>query len=224
MAIVPNNTDNIDVGRPAKVGGYAFWAPVGTPLPATAAADLDEKFVNLGYVSKDGLSWAPERNTTDHQDWGGDTVETTQESYGETWTITFIESLRGDLLKILFGPENVTIEEPTAVKEHRDQGQLGRAARWSLRLPDEVPEEHPPPDPAQRPRHRNRRGEVHPERSHQLPGDDQDQARHRRTALLPEDRDPEAVGLTPDLWGRARLPARPHSTPSGRRQKEGNPS
>ena len=117
MAIVPNNTDNIDVGRPAKVGGYAFWAPVGTPLPANATADLDEKFVNLGYVSKDGLSWAPERNTTDHQDWGGDTVETTQESYGETWTITFIESLRGDLLKILFGPENVTIEEPTAAKE-----------------------------------------------------------------------------------------------------------
>lgn len=116
MAITPNTSANVDTGRP-KAGGYAFWAPVETPIPADTATPIADPFINLGYISKDGISWTPERETTDHEDWLGDVVETTQDSYSETWTVTFLESLRGDLLKRLHGSENVNITPPTTDDE-----------------------------------------------------------------------------------------------------------
>lgn len=108
-----NATSNVDVGRP-KVGGYAFRAPVGTTLPTDAKEALDAAFLNMGYVSNAGLRATYERTSTDHREWGGDIVETTQDEYGETYVVEFIESLRGDLLKALFGDDNVTIVPPTA--------------------------------------------------------------------------------------------------------------
>ena len=116
MAIVPNTNANVDTGRP-KVGGYALSAPLGTELPTDHAAELDAAFLNMGYVSKDGVSLAEERNTTDQEDWGGVVVETTQESFSSTVTVTFIESLRGDLLKAIYGKDNVTITAPTQQEE-----------------------------------------------------------------------------------------------------------
>ncbi len=112
MAFVANTNTNVDTGRP-KVGGYAFSAPLGTELPADHKAELNEAFLNMGYVSKDGISLAEERNTTDQEDWGGTVIETTQESFSSTVTATFLESLRGDLLKAIYGKDNVTIVEPT---------------------------------------------------------------------------------------------------------------
>ena len=111
MASTPNNTSNVDVGRP-KVGGYAFRGPLGTPLPQDSTKELNAALLNMGYVSNAGLKINYERSTTDHKDWNGDTVETTQDEYGETNTVEFIESLRGDLLKALFGVENVEIVPP----------------------------------------------------------------------------------------------------------------
>ena len=116
MAFVANTNTNVDTGRP-KVGGYAFFAPLGTELPTDHAAELNAAFLNMGYVSKDGVSLAEERNTTDQEDWGGVVVETTQESFSSTVTVTFIESLRGDLLKAIYGKDNVTITPPTQTDE-----------------------------------------------------------------------------------------------------------
>ena len=116
MAFVANTNTNVDTGRP-KVGGYAFSALLGTELPTDHAAELNAAFLNMGYVSKDGVSLAEERNTTDQEDWGGVVVETTQESFSSTVTVTFIESLRGDLLKAIYGKDNVTITPPTQTDE-----------------------------------------------------------------------------------------------------------
>ena len=116
MATTPNNNANVDVGRP-KVGGYAFRAPIGTVLPTDATTALNAAFVNLGYVSNAGLRVTYDRTTTDHREWNGEIVETTQDEYGETYTVEFIESLRGDLLKALFGDANVEISAPTTLAE-----------------------------------------------------------------------------------------------------------
>ena len=45
---------NVTVGKP-KVGGAVFWAPLGSTLPTSASASLDAAFVDLGYVSEDGV-------------------------------------------------------------------------------------------------------------------------------------------------------------------------
>lgn len=114
--MITNNTRNVDTGRP-KVGGYALWGPAGSELPTDATTAPGEAFLNMGYVSNAGLKVNYERSTTDHRDWAGDVVETTQDEYGETYTVEFIESLRGDLLKRLFGEDNVVIVAPTTLAE-----------------------------------------------------------------------------------------------------------
>lgn len=112
----PNATANVDTGRP-KVGGYAFRGPIGTPTPENATGELNAGLLNMGYVGQSGLQATYGRTTTDHKDWNGDIVETTQDEYNESYTCEFIESLRGDLLKALFGSENVTITPPTEEAE-----------------------------------------------------------------------------------------------------------
>lgn len=113
MAIVPNTNKNVDIGTP-KVGGYSFIAPLAAALPTDATTALADEYVNLGYISQEGVKHAPDRSTTDHKEWGSLVVETTQDEYKETVTATYIESLRGDLLKAIYGPENVTIVEPSS--------------------------------------------------------------------------------------------------------------
>lgn len=116
MASTPNTNANVDVGR-FKVGGYAFAAPLTAPTPTDATAALDEAYENMGYISKDGVEVSEERETSDHEDVNGTVIETTQDKYGITITATFVESLRGALLKRIHGADNVTIEAPTATKE-----------------------------------------------------------------------------------------------------------
>uniref|UniRef100_A0AAU8B3B8 Tail protein n=1 Tax=Dulem virus 32 TaxID=3145750 RepID=A0AAU8B3B8_9CAUD len=116
MAFDPNTNSNVQTGR-FRVGGYAFAAPLAAPDPADGVAELDAAYLNMGYLSKDGLEEAEQRDTSDHEDVNGDVVETTQDKYGLTLTVTFLESLRGDLLKEIHGPENVTIVAPTQAKE-----------------------------------------------------------------------------------------------------------
>lgn len=130
MAFEPNNNAYVHTGR-FKVGGYAFAAPLDAPDPADGTADLDDKYKNMGYLSKDGLEQAEQRDTSDHEDINGDVVETTQDKYGITITVTFLESLRGDLLKEICGPDNVTIVAPTNLKE----GTI-KIKRNSIELPD----------------------------------------------------------------------------------------
>jgi len=50
-----NSAANVSAGKP-KVTGAIFSAPAGSTLPTTAAADLDNAFVSLGYVSEDGVT------------------------------------------------------------------------------------------------------------------------------------------------------------------------
>lgn len=104
------NADNVSVGKPQAAGGI-FAAPTGTEPPKDAATPLAEAFVNLGYVSEDGLTNAIETDTEDIKEWGGATVLTVQTSRTETFTFTFIESLNEDVLKQVYSADNVKTGE-----------------------------------------------------------------------------------------------------------------
>ena len=58
MATTP---ENILVGS----GGSIHIAPVGTALPTTIAASLNAAFVDLGYISEDGISLSSAADVTD---------------------------------------------------------------------------------------------------------------------------------------------------------------
>lgn len=107
MATTPNNAAHVSVGKP-KVGGAIFRAPLGTALPTDAKTALNEAFVNLGYISEDGVvnNNSPESDSI--KAWGGSTVLTTQTGKEDTFQFTLIEALSIAPLKLVYGDSNVS--------------------------------------------------------------------------------------------------------------------
>lgn len=103
-----NTVTNVSVGKPA-VGGAIYVAPTTATAPTNATSSLDTSvFKCLGYCSEDGLTNdnSPESDTI--KAWGGDTVLVLQTSKEDTFGFTLIEVLNMDVLKFIYGDDNVT--------------------------------------------------------------------------------------------------------------------
>ena len=102
-----NNANNVSVAKP-KVGGAIYRADLGTTLPTDATSDLSVDFASLGYVSEDGLTNANSYESTDIVSWDGVVVETSEGSKTDNFTFKLIEALNPNVLKSVYGDENVT--------------------------------------------------------------------------------------------------------------------
>mgnify|MGYP001667810793 CR=1 FL=1 len=100
------NVKNVSYGKP-RIGGAIFSAPLGTALPVDAITEIDKGFVGLGYASEDGLTNEDAIESEEIKAWGGDTVLVVQTSKTDRFTFTLIESINLDVLKEVYGPENV---------------------------------------------------------------------------------------------------------------------
>ena len=102
-----NTVSNVTAGKPA-VAGAIFAAPVGTTLPTDTSTSLDAAFKCLGYCSEDGLTNGLSVDSTDIKAWGGDTVLNILASKDDTFGFTLIEVLNEDVLKFVYGDDNVS--------------------------------------------------------------------------------------------------------------------
>lgn len=118
---VKQSSANVTFSKPgasADKSGYIWVAPLGTPIPDDATAELGTAFVGLGYLSEDGLTEpASFEPGDDIVAAGGDTVAQADPTFSKTWTGTCIEALNEDLLKVAYGSSNVTV---TAATEAND--------------------------------------------------------------------------------------------------------
>lgn len=116
MTAVQNNTANVSVGK-GVVGGYFFSAPITATLPTDYSTALSADFVNLGYITSDGLVVSESTETTDFNDINGDIIETARSSREETMQVTFAER-KAAAMKELYGQANVTDEGGLVTIKH----------------------------------------------------------------------------------------------------------
>lgn len=105
-------TEAIQSGSPVNGTGGVTRADRGTPLPTDAETPLTEAFKRLGYISEDGVTRKTDRDIEKIKAWGNYVVKTLIKDNSVTYSLTFLESSNGDLLKALFGADNVTITAP----------------------------------------------------------------------------------------------------------------
>lgn len=117
-----NNAAEVSTGKP-KISGAIYFAPDGTTLPTDATSELNSAFANLGYVSEDGVTNANTISSEDIKAWGGDIVQSAQSEKTDTFALTLIQSINVDVLKAIYGSDNVsgTIENGLTVKANRKE-------------------------------------------------------------------------------------------------------
>lgn len=104
----------VSVAKPA-MGGAVFRAPLGTKLPTTAKEALAPEFKGLGYVSEDGVVNANSPSGDKAKAWGGDTVVNYTTDKPDTFKFMLLEALNTEVLKAVYGDENVSGELATGI-------------------------------------------------------------------------------------------------------------
>ena len=117
----------VTAGKP-NVGGAIYRAPFGSTLPTSTSATLDAAFKELGYASEDGVVNTNSPEAENIKAWGGQTVLTVQNSKDDTFAVTLIEALNADVLKAVYGSDNVTGSLSTGITVNVNDAEAEAAA------------------------------------------------------------------------------------------------
>lgn len=95
------------VAKPISVTGGIKVAPLGTVTPTDPTSVLNAAFKELGYVNEDGLKLSHDASDDKIKVWGGVTIRTIRSDYSATITGTLLSTLDVDVLKTVFGDNQV---------------------------------------------------------------------------------------------------------------------
>ena len=91
---------------PAVTDPSKFPADATTP-PNTAAEAAGLK--TAGFITSDGVAESEDRSTEKILDWNLDVIDVVETDYGLQITVTCAEAANADVLKFIYGEENVTV-------------------------------------------------------------------------------------------------------------------
>jgi len=121
-----------------KATGALLRAPLGTALPASARTEIVATFVDQGFIGEDGFTQSEKRDTDKKKAFGGTTVKVVQNDYSVTVKFAFLESINADVLKSVYGEDNVqvgTSEDPNEIVVHKNKKQSPHAT-WVIDVYD----------------------------------------------------------------------------------------
>lgn len=117
------NTKDVLVGIPDNSGGLwvADLIEETSSLPTADSSLADAGFKPVGFIGEDGVTEANDRDTDKIKAWGGDTVRVIQNDHTITYSFTFLELGNADVLKLIYGDENVEVNgDQVVVKKNSD--------------------------------------------------------------------------------------------------------
>ena len=100
------NTAQVTAGKP-KTGGHVYRAPLGTQVPTDALSELSSAFIDMGYISEDGVTNSNSADTETVNAWGGTPVLVIQSSKTDTFQLQFISAMNPEVQKMVYGDQNV---------------------------------------------------------------------------------------------------------------------
>lgn len=127
-----NNSANVSVGQ-GVAGGYVFSAPLTATIPTDYSTPLPEEFVNLGYVTEDGIEFSYDGDSEDYHDLNGDVYESAEGAQTEEVIFTLAE-IMSDALKESYGADNVTDEDGMITVKHNSLPRDERIYAFELLL------------------------------------------------------------------------------------------
>lgn len=121
------------VGAPVTATGGVAAGPVDSTLPTDATSDLPADLTPLGLVGDEGVALTRERSTDDIRAWGGQIVRTVQTEFSETASLQFLESDKAEVLREVYGEDNVTVSGGTIAIKHNEQTLPPRAFVFDIK-------------------------------------------------------------------------------------------
>lgn len=112
---------NVSAGKPA-VGGAIYMAATNASMPTAVDSTLTG-FTCLGYVSEDGLVNSNSPSAETIKAWGGDPVLVTSNERPDTFQFTLLEALNADVLKLVYGADNVSGALATGITVHANNAE-----------------------------------------------------------------------------------------------------
>lgn len=119
-----NDKKKVTVGKP-KTTGAIYFAPKGTTAPTSCSTELGVAFICLGYATEDGLTFSNESKSI--KAWGGDDVIVTKK---EKVKFSAMQSLDPDVLSVVYGDDNVTIDSETGEITVKSKSDLAQNGVW----------------------------------------------------------------------------------------------
>lgn len=97
------------VGAPLTATGGVAAGPIETTVPTDATTALPAGLTPLGLVGDEGVTVTREGSNEEIRAWGGQIVRVVKTESSQNVTLQFLESDKAEVLKEVYGEDNVTV-------------------------------------------------------------------------------------------------------------------